>query len=86
MIRAIGLNFHGIGDPARPLEPGEARYWISTARFTDILDRVMAQPNPGAYFLTFDDGNLSDHEIALPALRARGLDAAVFVLTTVYQA
>ena len=81
MNRTIGLNFHGIGDPSRTLESGEARYWISTAMFTDILDRVAAQPDPGAYVLTFDDGNLSDHDIALPALAARGLGATVFVLT-----
>lgn len=81
MSRTIGLNFHGIGDPARTLEPGEAPYWISSEKFIDILDRVAAQPDPGAYALTFDDGNLSDHDIALPALAARGLSATVFVLT-----
>lgn len=81
MTRLIGLNFHGIGDPARTLEPGEAPYWLSVAQFTYILDRVAASPDPGAYVLTFDDGNLSDHDIALPALTERGLGGAVFVLT-----
>ncbi len=34
-----------------------------------------------SYEITFDDGNLSDHDIALPALQARGLTARFFVLT-----
>lgn len=74
----IALNFHGIGTPARAMEPGEAPYWIGRAMFEQVLDRVAR--TPGAYVLTFDDGNLSDHDIALPALLARGLVARFFVL------
>ena len=82
MARRIGLNFHGIGPPARGLEDGEAPYWLSEAQFTEILDRVAASPDPSkAFVLTFDDGNLSDYEIALPALTQRGLTARFFVLT-----
>lgn len=81
MTRQIGLNFHGIGTPARALEPGEAPYWVSEAQFTAILDRVTQSPEPGRYVITFDDGNLSDYTIALPALTARGLTARFFMLT-----
>ncbi|MGR3762414.1 polysaccharide deacetylase family protein (plasmid) [Roseobacteraceae bacterium NS-SX3] len=81
MSRAIGLNFHGIGVPQRELEPGEAPFWLSEAEFAAVLDRVAAAPDPQRYVLTFDDGNLSDHEIALPALLERGLRARFFVLT-----
>ncbi|WP_226689830.1 polysaccharide deacetylase family protein [Ruegeria arenilitoris] len=81
MARLIGLNFHGIGTPARDLEEGEAPYWLSRAQFSDVLDRVAASPDPKAFVLTFDDGNLSDYEIALPALNQRGLTATFFVLT-----
>lgn len=77
----ICLNFHGIGRPARTLEPGEAPYWISAERFGAILDRVATLPDPDRIHITFDDGNASDHDIALPALVARGLRADVFVLT-----
>ncbi|MCK0103899.1 polysaccharide deacetylase family protein [Pseudohalocynthiibacter sp. F2068] len=76
----IGLNFHGIGCPERDLEPGEAPYWISEKQFIDILDRVQNCVDPKRYVITFDDGNLSDHRIALPALVARGLAARFFVL------
>ncbi len=77
----IGLNFHGIGTPERSLEPGEAPYWIGAALFEDILDRIAASPDPARYVVTFDDGNLSDYTIALPALVSRGLPARFFVLT-----
>lgn len=81
MTRLIGLNFHGIGTPARDLEEGEAPYWLSEAQFNELLDRIVAAPNPATYVLTFDDGNLSDYEIALPALIQRRLIATFFVLT-----
>lgn len=74
------LNVHGIGAPARTLEPGEAPYWITAAFFEQVLDAVLAQPHPDRIGLTFDDGNASDHAIALPALQARGLRAHFFVL------
>ncbi|WP_425082419.1 polysaccharide deacetylase family protein [Ruegeria arenilitoris] len=81
MTPTIGINFHGIGDPKRNLEPGEAPYWITHAQFENVLDRIAASPDPTAYVITFDDGNQSDHDIALPALVARGLTARYFVLT-----
>lgn len=81
MKPTIGINFHGIGDPKRNLEPGEAPYWITRAQFENVLDRIAASPDPTAYVITFDDGNQSDHDIALPALVARGLTARYFVLS-----
>lgn len=81
MTRRIGLNFHGIGNPKRVLDPGEAPFWLSEEQFLDVLDRVAGAPEPTRYFLTFDDGNISDFEIALPALEKRGLSATFFVLT-----
>lgn len=79
--RIIALNLHGIGTPARQLEPGEAPYWITEAQYDALLDRVAAAPHRDRIRLTFDDGNASDILIGLPGLRARGLDAAFFVLT-----
>ncbi len=76
-----GLIFHGIGEPERELEPGEAAYWIPVAFFEEILDAVLALPAPYRVRLSFDDGNRSDHEIALPALLDRDLKADFFVLT-----
>jgi peptidoglycan/xylan/chitin deacetylase (PgdA/CDA1 family) len=72
----IILNFHGIGEPTRPLEYGEDKYWISKGLFTDILDYVAGKADVQ---VTFDDGNVSDYEFALPALKQRGLAACVFI-------
>jgi peptidoglycan/xylan/chitin deacetylase (PgdA/CDA1 family) len=77
----IGLLFHGLGDPDRALEPGEAPYWISVERFETILDQVTDLPDPTRIRISFDDGNASDHDIALPRLIARGLRADFFVLS-----
>ena len=81
MTEFVVLNFHGIGDPERPLEPGEARYWVASAQFEAVLDRVAAHPGRHRLRVTFDDGNRSDRTIALPALAARGLTAGFFVLS-----
>jgi peptidoglycan/xylan/chitin deacetylase (PgdA/CDA1 family) len=81
MRKAIGLIFHGIGTPGRTLEPGEAPYWITTERFEQVLDAITALPDPGRIHITFDDGNRSDHDIALPRLQERGLKADVFALS-----
>lgn len=75
--RVVNILFHGIGTPRRTLEPGEERYWVSEARFHEILDEVATWPQAR---ISFDDGNISDIEVALPALRERGLVATFFVL------
>ena len=77
----IGLIFHGLGTPRRELEPGEASYWISVERFEAILEQVMAQKDHSRVRLSFDDGNASDHDIALPRLLERGVHADFFVLS-----
>ncbi|MDL5352379.1 polysaccharide deacetylase family protein [Microbacterium sp. zg-YB36] len=45
--------------------------------FLEVLDALVEHPTVG---LSFDDGNRSDAEIALPALRERGLSATFFAL------
>lgn len=74
------INFHGIGEPLRELEPGEADYWLSRDRFLTILDRIASHPERQGISITFDDGNASDLLIAAPELRRRGLRAEFFVL------
>lgn len=73
----INICFHGIGTPGRELEVGESAYWITADMFERMLDEIATWPNVR---LSFDDGNASDIEIGLPALRARALDATFFVL------
>lgn len=73
----INICFHGVGEPARELEPGEDKYWISHQMFLQLLDLVAERSDVA---LSFDDGNTSDVEVGLPALTARGLSASFFVL------
>lgn len=70
------FTFHGIGTTQRSLEEGEARVWLPRERFETALDIVAAA---GAR-VTFDDSNVSDFEVALPALKARALAATFFVV------
>ena len=75
--RTINLTFHGVGDPGRPLEPGEADVWVGDEQFVALLDSAVGRNDVA---LTFDDGNASDVERALPALTERGLAATFFVV------
>jgi peptidoglycan/xylan/chitin deacetylase (PgdA/CDA1 family) len=71
------VTFHGVGPQVRPLDPGEEEVWLASEPFLALLDAVVE--TPGVH-VTFDDGNASDVEIALPALRERGLRATFFVV------
>jgi peptidoglycan/xylan/chitin deacetylase (PgdA/CDA1 family) len=73
----VNLCFHGIGEPRRPLEPGEASYWMAEDQFAAVLDAVRSLP---FVRLSVDDGNKSDVELVLPALVARDMTATFFVL------
>ena len=73
----VNLTMHGIGPPTRELDPGEREVWISVEEFEQLLDAIAGRSDVQ---LTFDDGNLSDVEIALPMLLERGLCARFFVL------
>src|SRR5215510_10937302 len=75
--RVINILFHGVGTPQRELEPDEEHYWVSEDRFRSILDELAVI---SGVRISFDDGNASDAEIALPALLERGLRADFFVL------
>ena len=74
---AVNLAVHGIGRPARQLDPGEDERWVTVEQFERVLDAVSGREDVR---LTFDDGNESDVEIALPRLAERGLTAEFFPL------
>jgi peptidoglycan/xylan/chitin deacetylase (PgdA/CDA1 family) len=74
--RVVNLTFHGVGPCPRAVDDGEAAVWISTAEYEQVLDAAVGRPEVR---LSFDDGNLSDIEIALPRLQERGLTATFFV-------
>jgi peptidoglycan/xylan/chitin deacetylase (PgdA/CDA1 family) len=73
----VNLTVHGIGKTSRPLDPGEDVTWVSVPQFERVLDAVVDRDDVR---LTFDDGNASDLEVALPRLLERGLRAEFFVL------
>jgi peptidoglycan/xylan/chitin deacetylase (PgdA/CDA1 family) len=73
----VNLTVHGVGKPRRPLDPGEDEYWVTVEQFEQVLDAVVGIENVR---ITFDDGNESDVEIALPRLLERRLTAEFFVL------
>jgi peptidoglycan/xylan/chitin deacetylase (PgdA/CDA1 family) len=73
----VNLTVHGIGPVTRELDPGEDGTWVSVAQFEQVLDAVVGRPEVR---ITFDDGNSSDLEIALPRLLERELTAEFFVL------
>jgi peptidoglycan/xylan/chitin deacetylase (PgdA/CDA1 family) len=75
--RLIHLCFHGIGTPARELEPGESPYWVSEDTYLRFLDWCRGRSDVR---ISFDDGNASDATIGLEGLLDRGLSATFFVL------
>ena len=77
--QTINLTFHGIGEPPRRLDPGERAVWVSRDRFLSLLDLAQARDDVA---ISFDDGNVSDVEHAMPALRERGLVATFFVVAS----
>lgn len=73
----INICFHGIGSCIEEREAGESRYWVDQDRFLAILDVIQHYQQVR---LSFDDGNASDVEIALPALVERRLRATFFAI------
>ena len=72
------LTFHGIGEPPPTVPDGERRFWVAREVLEATLDQVATRSDVS---VTFDDGNRSDADIALPALVKRGLSARFFVLS-----
>ena len=70
------INFHGVGEPNRPLLEGESNVWLATEVFFSLLAEAVAFAD---IEITFDDGNSSDCEVVLPNLLQRGIKAQFFV-------
>jgi len=75
-MSVVILNFHGVGPVPRDLDGGERDRWLDRDFFEAVLELVPGGPHVR---LTFDDGNVSDWEIALPSLLRRGLQATFFI-------
>jgi peptidoglycan/xylan/chitin deacetylase (PgdA/CDA1 family) len=75
---ALNLNFHGIGTPKeRDFGEGERGFWATIETFEAVLDAAAARDN---VTISFDDGNTTDIQIALPALLERGITATFFIV------
>jgi len=77
MPSITNLTVHGVGKTSRKLDEGEDTTWVGVDLFERVLDAVVGRDDVR---LTFDDGNASDLEIALPRLLERGLTAEFYVL------
>jgi peptidoglycan/xylan/chitin deacetylase (PgdA/CDA1 family) len=75
--RCVNFTVHGIGPAGRELAPGEDKTWVGIEQFERTLEAVA---NRDDVRLTFDDGNVSDVQIALPRLLEWGIKAEFFVL------
>lgn len=73
----VNVCFHGIGTPGRSIGPNEGQYWISAARFEELLGAIGRYP---WMRISFDDGNASDAALALPALLRHEVGGAFFVV------
>ena len=69
------LNFHGIGDLSETIPSDERPVWVELGHFEDALAAFGERTDVR---FTFDDGNASDAELALPRLAERGLCASFF--------
>lgn len=58
------------------MDAGERDCWLETDHFKAVLDLLKGRTD---VCVTFDDGNLSDFDISLPALLERGMQATFFV-------
>jgi peptidoglycan/xylan/chitin deacetylase (PgdA/CDA1 family) len=74
------VNFHGLGPVPDRIGSAEREFWCDDDdRFRSILDSIGTVPQHVSVELTFDDGNISDATIAMPALLERGITACFFV-------
>jgi peptidoglycan/xylan/chitin deacetylase (PgdA/CDA1 family) len=73
------LNFHGLGSPPAHVNEDEAPFWLPLDFFAQVLDRIKGKPD---VHITFDDGNASDFESALPELVRRGQTAEFFLVAS----
>ncbi|MEM9969482.1 MAG: polysaccharide deacetylase family protein [Pseudomonadota bacterium] len=75
------MNFHGIGEPGRAMEDGEADYWVTPEFFAECLALARTYAGRVETTFTFDDGNTSDRTIAAEPLARAGFSAIMFPLS-----
>jgi len=70
------MTFHGVGEPVRPLDGGEADVWLGRPHLAGVLDAVAERADVR---ITIDDGNASDVDAVLPELLCRGRTGTFFI-------
>ena len=82
LARTQVLTFHGIGAPAVPVSEAAQRYFVSPETYRrTIAGLAELERRHGVRLeVTFDDGNLSDFTVGLPALLDAGRSGRFFVL------
>jgi peptidoglycan/xylan/chitin deacetylase (PgdA/CDA1 family) len=75
------LTWHGLGEAKPGMSADERRYWLSVDAFASTLDAVSGvECRSGTQIrFTFDDGNQTDHSVALPLLLAAKKTATFFI-------
>jgi peptidoglycan/xylan/chitin deacetylase (PgdA/CDA1 family) len=90
---ALIFMYHDLSDDLEQVPPGHRPYVLETSTFHRQADVVAtsglpaltvaqwcsASRPPRALLLTFDDGHVSNHDVALPILLARQLRATFFI-------
>ncbi|MBX3489212.1 polysaccharide deacetylase family protein [Parvibaculum sp.] len=77
---AFIINFHGIGEAQRAVDVSERPYWVSVDQFKEVIDFLTEIREHAGIAITFDDGNVSDLEVAAPILTLAGWPFMSFVL------
>lgn len=79
--RFLYLTWHGLGEPHCRLDEATRRYWVPAASFARTIQELRRFETMRHFEarLTFDDGNVSDYEIALPVLLQHQRQAIFFV-------
>lgn len=78
--RRVIVNFHGIGEPPGTAPADELEYWCPAVEWRRLIEVIAEASLEGwRVEVTFDDGNASDVEQALPALLEHQLTATFHV-------
>ena len=75
------VTFHGVGEPHPWCVADEKPFWLTIAQFETLVPKLIRACNLAdrELVITFDDGNISDLNIATPALQKNGVKALFFV-------
>lgn len=78
--RNLTVTFHGIGAPPIPIPDDERPFWAPPEQFSELVPQVLSIARTYGLepLFTFDDGNLSDLEIAVPILLRHKAQAIFF--------